>query len=288
MEKIAIVTDSTSDLTKEYLEENHIFMIPLKVVFKEREYLDRLEITPEEVYARLKEEIPTTSTPSIGDVMKVFQSLVKEGYKKIISIHISSGLSSTQSTFMVVAGEIEAENPDVKIQVIDGLSVSYGTGMLVRLAAKYVKDGMPFDEVCAQVEAVKKDQKVVFILDTLHYLHKGGRIGHVSHMLGSVLHLKPVIAVNKEGVYYTIAKVRGRKESIARLIEIAKEEASRGPSKIAVLHGDALKDAEFVYNELRKQFNNVVIYLGTVGPVIGVHTGPGTLGVVITPCTEIL
>jgi DegV family protein with EDD domain len=288
MEKIAIVTDSTSDLTREYLEENHIYMIPLKVVFKEREYLDRLEITPEEVYARLPEEIPTTSTPSIGEVMKMFQTLVKEGYKKIISIHISSGLSATQSTVLLVAREIEEENPDVKITVIDGLSISYGTGMLVRVAAKYIKDGMSFDEVCMRVEAVKKDQKVIFILDTLHYLHKGGRIGHVTHMLGSVLNLKPVIAVNKEGVYYTIAKVRGRKDSISRLIEIAKEEASRGPSKIAVLHGDALKDAEYVYNELRKQFNNVVIYLGTVGPVIGVHTGPGTLGVVVTPSTEIL
>jgi DegV family protein with EDD domain len=287
-DKIAILTDSTSDLTREFLEQNDIFMIPLKVVYPDREYLDCLEIAPQEVYDRMPGEIPTTSTPSLGEIAAALKDIVAKGYRKIISIHISSGLSSTFSHVSMIAQDIMSETPGVQIEVIDGLNVSYGTAMLVRIAAKCAALGMGFDEICQRVDTAKREQRTFFILKTLHYLHKGGRIGHVSHMLGSLLDLKPIVSVGKDGVYYTVGKARGYQKSVDKLIELASETADKMRCKIAVLQGDAMEEAKYVFHTLQKRFGDAVFYLGAVGPVVGVHTGPGTLGIVVTPYTEIL
>ncbi len=286
--KIAIVTDSTGDLTKEFIVENNIFMIPLKVVYEDREYLDCLEITPQEVYDKMPDEIPTTSTPSLGEITTILGNVIAQGYKQIISIHISSGLSSTAANVSMVVADLKAEHPELEVEVIDGLNVSYGTAMLVRIAAKCAETGMAFSDICHKIDAIKRDQRTFFILKTLHYLHKGGRIGHVSHMLGSLLDLKPIVSVDKSGVYYTVAKARGRQKSIDKLIEVASESAEKMKCKISVLQGDAMEEAKYVFSQLEKRFGDAVFYLGAVGPVVGVHTGPGTLGIVVTPWSDSL
>ncbi|MGI6678308.1 MAG: DegV family protein [Dehalobacterium sp.] len=277
--KIALVTDSTSDLTADYVQENNIHVMPLKVVYRDREFLDRVEIQPQEIYDKLEEEIPSTSTPSVGEVTDFFARLIKEGYEEIISIHLSSGLSGTVNTVRLAAEHF----PDIKIKVIDSKSISMGTGLLVQQAADFIKKGMNLESIVAKVHEIRENLSVIFIVKTLEYLKKGGRIGYVSATMGSLLDLKPIIAVNKEGKYFTLAKVRGRKKSLEKILTLAKEAAEKQRLKMIVMHGDALEEAKYIFHELTKSGKFKELKIGEVGPVIGVHTGPGVVGIAFHP-----
>ncbi|MDD2498341.1 MAG: DegV family protein [Desulfitobacteriaceae bacterium] len=277
--KIALVTDSTADLTREYIEANNIFVLPLKVVYLEREYLDRIEIEPSSVYSRLGEEVPSTSMPSMGEVMDLFTRLVKEGYNEVLSIHISSGLSGTFNTIRLAASQF----PSLKIEVFDSKSISMGIGFLVQEAAELIKKGNKLSSVLDRIHQVRNDMTVTFVVKTLEYLKRGGRIGYVAATMGSLLDLKPIISVNHEGKYFTLAKVRGRKKSLQKIAELVKEATEKNKLKLIVMHGDALEEAKCLLEEIKQSTGIGNINLGEVGPVIGVHTGPGVVGVAYYP-----
>lgn len=277
--KIALVTDSTGDLPNEFVERNNIHVLPLRVVYRDREYLDRVEIQPNEVYDRIEEEVPSTSMPSVGEVISLFSKLIKEGYQEILSIHISSGLSGTVNTVRLAAGNF----PSIKIAVIDSRSISMGFGVMVQEAADYIKKGMNLSSVEERIHEIRENLSVIFVVKTLEYLKRGGRIGYVSAAMGSLLDLKPVISVNSEGKYFTLAKVRGRKKSLEKMIEIVKEAAEKNLLKLVVMHGDAKEEAKYLFDELKNIAGIKDIHMGEVGPVIGVHTGPGVTGVVFYP-----
>ncbi|MCR6544020.1 DegV family protein [Dehalobacterium formicoaceticum] len=277
--KIALVTDSTSDLTADYVRQHNIHVIPLKVVYRDRDYLDRVEIQPQQIYERLEQEVPTTSMPSVGEVSNFYAQLIKEGYEEILSIHISSGLSGT-----VNSARLAADNfPYTNIEVVDSRTISMGTGLLVQQAADFIKQGVSLESIVAKLQEIRAHISVIFIVKTLEYLKKGGRIGYVSATMGSLLDLKPIIAVNEEGKYFTMAKIRGRKRSLEKILELAKEAAEKQRLKLIVMHGDALEEARYIFNELKKSSRFKDISLGEVGPVIGVHTGPGVVGIVFRP-----
>lgn len=277
--RIALITDSTGDLPVEYVEQNNIHVLSLKVVYRDREYLDRVEIQPEEVYSRLDREVPTTSMPSMGEVIDLFTRLVKEGYQEILSINISSGLSGTFNTIRLAAEQF----PSVKIEVIDSRSISMGIGLLVQEAAALIKKGMSMSSIVDRLRGVRSDLKVIFVVKTLEYLKRGGRIGYVAATMGSLLDLKPVISVNDEGKYFTLAKVRGRKKSLKKIVELVKEAAAKNKLKLVVMHGDALEDAKALLEDIKEATGITDIHFGEVGPVIGVHTGPGVIGVAFYP-----
>ncbi|MGI6065219.1 MAG: DegV family protein [Bacillota bacterium] len=277
--KIALVTDSTADLTREYIAENNIFVLPLKVVYREREYLDRIEIEPETVYSRLGEEVPSTSMPSMGEVMDLFTRLVREGYQEVLSIHISSGLSGTFNTIRLAASQF----PSLKIEVFDSKSISMGIGLLVQEAAELIKKGNKLSSVLDRIHQVRNEMTVTFVVKTLEYLKRGGRIGYVAATMGSLLDLKPIISVNHEGKYFTLAKVRGRKKSLQKIAELVKEATEKNKLKLIVMHGDALEEAKCLLEEIKQSTGIGNINLGEVGPVIGVHTGPGVVGVAYYP-----
>lgn len=279
MKKIALVTDSTSDLSQDYVEKNHIHVLPLKVVYRDREYVDRVEIQPEQVYRRLAEEVPSTSMPSMGEAIDLFQRLFQEGYEEILAIHISSGLSGTANTVTMAAGQF----PEGKIAVVDSLSISMGTGLLVQEAAGLIDQEYELAEIVQRIVQIRGRLKVVFVVETLEYLRRGGRIGHVAATMGSLLNLKPVISVDEEGRYYTLAKVRGRKQSLQKIVELVKAAADQHPLQLIVMHADALVEAEFVVEGIRQATGSEEIPIGEVGPVVGVHTGPGLLGVAFFP-----
>ncbi|MGI6684176.1 MAG: DegV family protein [Bacillota bacterium] len=277
--KIALVTDSTSDLSSEFIEKHNIHVLPLKVVYQDREYLDRVEINPNEVYEGLAKEVPSTSMPSVGEVTELFSKLIREGYQQILSIHISSGLSGTINSVRLAA----ANFPSVNIEVIDSRSISMGIGVLVEEAANFIKKGMNLPSVVEKIREIRENLSVIFVVKTLEYLKRGGRIGYVSAAMGSLLDLKPVIAVNEEGKYFTLAKVRGRKKSLDKIIEVVKEAAEKNFLKLTVMHGDAKEEAKYIFDELKKIKRIKEIGFGEVGPVIGVHTGPGVVGLVFYP-----
>lgn len=276
-EKIAIVTDSTSDIPREIVEQYDIRVIPLRILYQDREYRDQIDITADEVYRRLEQEVPTTSLPAPGDVLALFEQLKSEGFTHVLAIHISSGLSGTAQLISHLAGQVE----DMVIRVVDSRSISMGLGYTVIEAARKLTHNVGFEALCTHVQAVLSRMKVYFVLETLEYLKKGGRIGRVAGTLGQILNLKPIITVNEDGVYTTYAKVRGRKQSLERLMEVAKEHLAKPMSNVAVCHGAALEEARDFVQRIKNLGNVGEVLMGHVSPVIGVHTGPGTFGFVV-------
>lgn len=278
MQKIAILTDSGSDLTKEQLKENNIEFAPFRIIYSTGEFEDKIDINPEEVYASLSKEIPSTSLPSPSRIENILNTLEEEGYTHVIAVTISSGLSGTGNGIRLAL----EDHPKLISYVYDTKILSMAEGALVLNAAELVKEGKTFEEIIEELPKLRKKTHGFFTINTLEYLKKGGRIGKVAGTIGEILNLKPIISVDDEGIYYTFAKVRGRKQSMNRLVKIAKEYLEKGKCKIWVLRGGT-SDEEFntLYDAISKLDNIESIAPATIGPALGVHTGPGLLGVVV-------
>lgn len=276
-EKIAIMTDSTSDIPREILEQYDIKVVPLRIIYSDGEYRDQVDITSKEIYERLPEEVPSTSLPAPGDVLQLFEQIKQEGFTHVLAIHLSSGLSGTGQLIANLAEQVE----DLAVKVVDSKSISLGLGCTVIEAAHRLRENVSFEALCTHVQETLGRVRVYFVLETLEYLKKGGRIGKVAGTLGQVLNLKPIITVNEEGIYTTYAKVRGRKQSLERLVKVAKEHLAKPMHKIAVCHGAALAEAQAFLERIKTAGASGDILVGQVSPVIGVHTGPGTLGFVV-------
>ncbi|MGM0421280.1 MAG: DegV family protein [Bacillota bacterium] len=283
-EKIAIVTDSTSDLNKEDLKKYEIESIPLKVIYKNEQYHDRVDITPVEVYEKMEEEIPTTSMPSPQEIEDVYLKLKDQGYTHIISIHISAGLSATYSNCMMVANQIEG----IEVEVIDSKMLSMALGRLVLYAKDLVKEtDYGFAEIVEKVKAKRDKIEVFFVVETLKYLKAGGRIGKVSGTIGELLNIKPIISIDDEGVYYTFTKVRGRKRSLQKIYKIIKDKVQDSKEYyLDVMNAAAEDEAKGVFDKLKKLSPIKDAFLGEISPVMVVHTGPGLIGVCLTEIDE--
>lgn len=277
MNKIALITDSTSDLRKEEIDKYNIHVLPLRIIYKDKEYLDRVDITPDEVYNNLTIEVPTTSLPSMGDINEMFTKLEHEGFTHVIAVCISSGISGTYNSIKVAS----EEHPNIISYIYDSLSLTFGEGAIVLECAKMVSLGKSFNEIIKELPMIRNRIKVYYVVNTLVYLIKGGRIGKVSGTIGEFLHIKPIISVNEDGVYYTYLKVRGRKQSISKLLDIANDALMEGKAKIWVLQGGDLEEGKSLYESISKLPNITEINFGDISPVLGVHTGPGLLGIVI-------
>lgn len=276
MEKIAVITDSTCDLDQEILDQYHIKSIPLRIVYKDREYRDQIEISPEEIYALMPGEVPKTSLPTPEDALKVLNQLVSEGYTHILGVFISSGLSGT---FNMMRGLAEDFTGAV-IEFVDSKSLSLGLGFPVLGAAKDVEAALTFEQVVANVKETCTKVKTFYVIKTLDYLKAGGRIGKVEGTIGELLDIKPIISINEEGVYYTIKKVRGRKKSIAQLLELVQEKSGT-PIRVGVLHGMAEEEGLEMKALIEKMDHVKEVLFTQISPVLTVHTGPGLLGLVV-------
>lgn len=277
MNKIALVADSTSDLNHEEIKKYNIHMLPLKIVYRDREYNDRVDITPDEVYSNMKNEVPTTSLPSMDDIERLFVKLKKEGYTHVIAVTISNGLSGTNNSMRLVSNN----HPEMKFEIFDSLALSLGAGAIVLECGEMINSGKGFEEIVKELPKLRDKIKIYYVLDTLKYLIKGGRIGRVSGSIGEFLHIKPVISINKEGIYYTYTKVRGRKQSISKIFDIVKETLQQKKAKVWVLHGGAREEAQELYKKVLELPNIIKSGFSDISPVAGVHTGPGLIGVTI-------
>lgn len=278
-EKIALIVDTCCDVPMDMVKKYGMYVMPLKVIYKDAEYLDRVEITPEEVYERFAVEIPKTSLPSGEQVNKIFEQIRADGYKKVIVITLSSGLSGTYNVASLVAKEFN----DLETYVLDTKNIAIASGFHAIQAARYIEAGMNFQEIIEKLNSDIPKSKVFFVVSTLEYLQKGGRIGLVASLFGNALNLKPIISCNDEGIYYTVAKVRGRNQSISKLIDIAKAYAGKYERyNVAIVHGDAMKDVTKVIEDVIPQLPGMDVFVeGQISPVLGVHTGPGAIGIAI-------
>ena len=272
-EKIAIVVDSGTNVPDEYVTRYDMHVLPMVVIYKDKTYLDQIEITAEQVCERFEEEIPTTSLPSPQMAYDTFNKLKEQGYEKVITVCVSSGFSMICG----VAQDIEG----LEIEVIDTKNIGVAAGMSAIMAAELVEKGYSFQEVCDRVRKNVEKTKVFFCVDTLEYLKKGGRIGHVASFIGGVLNLKPVISCDDEGVYYTVSKARGRAKSLTTAINLAVDTAKEfAKYNIAVVHVAAKREAEEVLERLKEQLPHPIHILeGQISSALTVHTGPGLIGI---------
>lgn len=279
MEKIALITDTTADLSEDIINKYNINVLPFRIIYKDREYKDNVDITSEEVYKNLDKEIPTSSLPSIEDIDNVFLKLKKEGYTHAIAIVLSSGLSGIHN-----AVELISKNyPEVNTCVYDSKSIALGETILVEACAEMIKNNEKFDNIIKKMDVLRMRSHLFFMVDTLEYLKRGGRIGKVSGAIGELLNIKPIISIDKnDGKYYTFDKARGKKQSINKLINIIKKILTNNKGYIYLVHGNGLENCKNVYENI-KDLNNIVKieFRGEISPVSGVHSGPGLVGIVI-------
>lgn len=278
MEKIALITDSASDISIELLEKNNIKMLPFKILYSDGEYEDRIEISPQMMYDRLKEEIPKTSLPSIEKITKVFKEVINEGYTHAIIITISAAFSGTYNAVRLVCEDF----PELKTFVFDSKTLTMAEGAIVLETAELIRNGTSFDEIIKKIPKLREHIDLYFTIDTLEYLQKGGRIGKVAGTVGQFLNLKPVITVADDGTYRTAAKVRGSKQCVSKLTEIFKTYIEKGKCKAWILDGNGMDKVQSLYEEI-KDLPNVeeCTIAGTIGPALGVNTGPGLVGLAI-------
>lgn len=277
--KIAILVDSCCDVPKDLADKYNIFILPLKIIFKANEYLDNIDITPQEVYDRLSVEIPKTSLPSGDQVIAILDRIKGEGYTQVIAVTLSSGLSGTNNMLHVVCENYEG----LEIAIFDTLNIAIASGFHAIEAARAIERGLDMHAIIRQLENNIRKSRVFFVVETLEYLQKGGRIGLVASLFGNALNLKPIISCNDAGVYYTVAKVRGRKQSISKTIALAKA-CCEGHThyNIAICNGGATVDATALKEALLKEIGEVDILIqNDISPALGVHTGPGTLGIAV-------
>lgn len=278
-DKIAILVDSGTDVPPELIEKYHMFVAPLRIMFSDGEYNDGIDLTAAQLYQRLPQEIPKTSLPSAEIVLQVLDQIRAEGYNKVLAVTISSGLSGTYNMLTLLASNIK----DLDIYVYDTRNIAIGSGFSAIQAAEYIADGMDWHTLKQTMIASTSKSKVFFCLDTLEYLQKGGRIGLVTAMLGTALNLKPIISCNTEGVYYTVAKVRGRQQSLKKVLELAvkfagnakKYNVAADRQRSAGAQGCGLYPRRCAAETTRQKS----LIEGELGCCLGVHVGPGLVGV---------
>lgn len=277
-QKIAILIDSGSDVPDYLVKEYGIYVAPLKIIYNEGEYLDGVNITAEDVYSRLKTEIPTTSLPDGNQIQEIFDRIKSDGYEKVLAVTISSGLSGTYNVIRIL-GE---QQKDLDVFVLDTKNIAIASGFNAIQAAEYIKEGMEWEMLKKTVSKNIQNSKVFFSVATLEYLQKGGRIGLVTSILGSTLKLKPVISCNDDGIYYTVSKAIGKKRSFNKAVELAVEFIGNSKEyNLGVVHGASEGDAKKLTEELKSKLPNFKIFAeGQISPALGVHTGPGTIGIV--------
>lgn len=270
-----VLVDSGCDVPQEFIDKYNIKVARLRVSYENESHIDSVELAAD-VYRRFPEEIPRTSTPVVQDFYDLVDEIRAEGYKNIIGVFISSGLSSTFQTGKMVLDEQE----DMNTFALDTKNISIGSGLLAMWAAVQLENGMSFEEVCRKLPDKVKDSQVFFYMDTLDYLRKGGRIGLVTSVVGSLLKIKPIISCNEDGVYYTVEKIRGAKAGISKLIEHAAKKAGDQPAWLAVMNGDGVKNAEEATPKLLQQVSTgKIVGGGQITASLAVHTGPGLLGI---------
>jgi DegV family protein with EDD domain len=272
---VAVVVDSSATLPPELVEKYDLHVIPLSVNWEGSTYKDGVDITPEMFYERLAttEELPSTSQPSAGEFRDLFGRLA-ETSDSILAILISEHLSGTVAS-AVAARQMMADFP---IEIVDSRSASMGLGFMALEAARAVQQGRNLVEAGAAARALVPQMQVIFVVDTLEFLHRGGRIGGARWLVGSMLSMKPLLKL-EDGQIEALASVRTKRKAILRALEIAEEYAAgRGPLHIAVMHAGADDEAQRMHDWVQEKLDPAELHMAEVSAVIGVHTGPGLVG----------
>ncbi|MBR5486183.1 MAG: DegV family protein [Oscillospiraceae bacterium] len=278
-QKIAILADSGLDVPADFVAKHDIYVVPLKLLFGDTEYYDRVTLTPEQAYEMIDTQYPKTSLPSAAEITAVLDKIKSDGFEKVLGIFISSGLSGTFNIARICMEEYEG----LECYAVDTKNIAIAAGFNAMQAAAYIEQGMPWEELKRTVENNIGNSKVFFSLATLDYLQKGGRIGLVASVAGKMIDFKPVISCNDDGIYYVAGKSIGRKKSLEKaksLIQNFGKDAVK--YNLAVMYGGNVPEIEQIKADVMRMFPNPQYFTeGQISPILGVHTGPGLVGIAL-------
>lgn len=276
MSDLQIVTDSTASLPKALVDQYSIAVAPQIIIWDGEVLKDEIDITVDQFYKRLmsSSKLPTTSQATIASFLEIFEPAVNRG-AKILAILISDQLSGTIQS----AEQAKEEFPGARIEIFNSKSAAMALGFQVLAAARAAESGMPLDEILENLKGWRESSGVIFVVDTLEYLHKGGRIGGAARLLGSALSLKPLLSI-VDGRIEAIERVRTKKKATERLLELVGEKVEGiSPLHLSTLHAYSPVEVKALRAESESRFDIDEFVPAEVGPVIGTHVGPGTLGV---------
>lgn len=276
MSRIAFVTDSTSYIPKDLVEKYEIIVAPQISIWGEESLLDGIDIQPAEFYERLNNTkvMPTTSQATVAYFHKIFEPIVAEG-RPIVAILVSDLLSGTIQS----ATQAKEMFPGATIELVNSKSAAMELGFQVLAAVRAADAGKSFEEVVALADDAKNYTGVYFVVDTLEFLHRGGRIGGAKRLIGTALSMKPILNV-VDGRIESFESVRTKKKAFARLLDVVEQEAAGKPNiRLASLHAAAEEDARYLLDQARERLNPVEAFMSEVSPAVGTHVGPGTVGI---------
>ncbi|MEG1496586.1 MAG: DegV family protein [Clostridiales bacterium] len=278
-----LITDSTVDLGYEYMEKNNVPFLTLCYIVGEKEYLYDMEKTTDihKFYENMREgkEMAVTTQINTEEYKEYFKKYLNEG-KDIIYLCFSSGLSGSFNSALNAEKELKQQYPHRKIAIIDSLAASMGQGLIIRDAVEKRDSGADFEELLNHIKTKIPQTNHWFTVDDLNHLYRGGRVSKTAAVLGTVLNIKPILNVDDEGHLIPREKVRGRKKALLGLVDKVKKYIVNSENQtILISHGDIVDDAVFVGNEIEKRMKIKGLYYSNIGPVIGAHSGPGTVAV---------
>ena len=282
MSDLAIITDSTASLPKEYLQKYGIQVAPQVVIWGGETLYDEIDITADQFYERLvtSDELPTTSQATVPAFLNLFEPHAENG-TPILGIFVSDLLSGTIQS----AEQAKAQFPGATIEIFNSKSAAMHLGFQVLAAARAVENGEGMEGAIAAAKQAKESSGMIFVVDTLEYLHKGGRIGGAARLFGTALSLKPVLHIS-EGRIEPLERIRTKAKATSRLIDlIAKEVDGKEKVRLSCLHAAAPEEADELMERISERVNPIENVKAVVGPAIGTHVGPGTVG--IAYCTGI-
>lgn len=272
--KIAVVTDSSAYIPEEALGGLSIPVIPVWLIWGDERFRDGVDIDPPTFYRRLQESevLPTTSQPSAGEFEQFFRQVGAEA-DTIVGVFLTSKLSGTVASAQVA----KAQLPELNIRIVDSLSVSMGLGFIVVAAARAAAAGKSPDDVVAAAEEMRDRVHLLFVVDTLEYLHRGGRIGGAKWLLGTALSIKPLLHF-VDGTIEPLAQVRTKRKAIARMLEVAEERlGGKRMAEASVVDANSPDEADAVAEQVKERFGIPTVYRTVLSPAIGTHGGPGTV-----------
>ncbi|MEY8419902.1 DegV family protein [Oscillospiraceae bacterium 44-5] len=281
MSSFVILTDSSADLSASMVQQLDVQVLPLSFVLDGHTYHDHpdnRDMDPRLFYERLRSgDMATTSAVNVAQYTEALEPLLQAG-QDVLILAFSSGLSTTYNSSLIAVKELQAKYPDRKLFTVDTLCASLGQGLLVWYAAQARARGGSIEEVRDWIEEHKLNLCHQFTVDDLYFLKRGGRISSATALVGSMLHIKPVLHVDNEGHLINTGKVRGRQAALKALVDRMEHTAiDSGSLTVFISHGDCLEDAQMVADMVKKRFGIQEVYINYVGPVIGAHSGPGTL-----------
>lgn len=281
MRNYVIITESTADLPSNIIEELGITVIPMTFDIEGKSYLnypDNRDLDAHEFYDKIRKgEKSTTSLVNTAYFIDLFEPILKSG-KDILYIAFSSGLSGTYNASLLAVEELKVKYNDAKIMCVDTKAASIGEGLIVYTAVKKKQEGMDIDELHGWLLDNVLNVCHWFTVDDLYHLKRGGRVSALSATLGTALNIKPVLHVDNEGHLIPMSNVRGRKKSLHELVEHMIETCVNPEEQVVFIgHGDCIEDAEYVEKLVREKFNVQNVIINYIGPVIGSHSGPGTI-----------